>query len=124
MQKKLKKIDWKKAWKLVKAGKPVDQEAIVFTEEKIPWYVVQDLNDKGLRVPKNLIDYEDNKIDYSDIPPIEQLLKNGTYNEVFTLKFDNEIANWLRESKINYNVLINDFLKSVYQSVKSVNKKV
>lgn len=76
-----------------------------------------------MRVPKNLIDYQDDKIDYSDNPPIEQLLKNGSYNEVFTLKFDNEIANWLRESKINYNVLINDFLKTVYQSVKSVNKK-
>jgi hypothetical protein len=122
MEQNITKIDWKKAWEMVKSGKTVKQEEIRFTEELLPWYVVQDLNDVGLRVPKNLVDYQDDKIDYSDIPPIEQLLEKGSYKEVFAVKFDNDIANWLRESKINYNVLLNDFLKTVYQSIKKVNQ--
>ncbi len=118
-----KKLDWKQAWELVKLGEKPSQNDIEFTNELIPWYIVQELNDFGLRVPKHLIDYDDENIDYSDIPPLEKLLENGSFKEVFTVKFDNEIADWLHESKINYNLLINDFLKSVYQSVKTVNQR-
>jgi len=115
---------WKTVWELVKAGKKVEQDDLVFSDEMIPWYVVQDLNNVGLRVPKNLIDYQDDKIDYSDIPPIETLLETGSFKEVFTVKFDKDIAVWLHESNINYNVLLNDFLKTVYQSIKALNNKV
>jgi len=119
----LNKISWKQAWELVKSGKQVHQTNIEFTNELVPWNIVQDLNDVGLRVPKHLIDYDDENIDYSDIPPLDKLLEDGSFKEIFTVKFDNEIATWLHESNINYNLLLNDFLKSVYQSVKVVNQK-
>jgi len=119
METKTKKYNWNEAWELVKSGKKVEQDEIEFLN-MIPWYVVQELNGAGLRIPKQFIDYEDDKIDYSDIPPIEELLESGDFKEVFTIKFDKEISNWLHESKINYNVLINDYLKTIYQSIKNV----
>jgi len=75
----LSKYSWQQAWELVKQGKTLKQEELVFTNEQIPWYVVQDFNFAGLSIPKNLINHEYDKIDYSDIPPLDELLADGAF---------------------------------------------
>jgi len=115
--KKTTKINWKKAILLLENGEKVSQDGISFGKKPIKWDFVQKLNDYKILVPENLIDYDDETIDYSDIPPLEKLLAEGTYKEVFTIKLEQDIANWLKDVKFDYNVLINDFLKSVYKTV-------
>jgi hypothetical protein len=122
METKIKKYNWNEAWELVKSGKKINQSEIEFSNN-VPWFVVQEFNNAGLRVPKQFIDYEDDKINYNDIPPIDELLESGEFKEVFTVKFDLEISNWLHESKINYNNLINDYLRTIYQSIKKVKEE-
>jgi len=47
------------------------------------------INDFDCRVPKKLIDYDDDNIDFSDIPEInEETLNNGTYRVVTPVKFN------------------------------------
>jgi hypothetical protein len=116
------KIYWSDAVKFIKEGKPILNE-IDFGNEKINWEIVKMFNKLKISVPEELIDYDDENIDYSDLPPIEQLLADGSFKEVFTVSFEQDIAKWLKESNINYNLLINDFLKTVYQSVKAVNQQ-
>lgn len=116
------KIYWQDAINLINKGKPIITE-IDFRNEKLNWEIVKKFNKIKISVPEELIDYDDENIDYSDIPPIEQLLAEGTYKEVFTVSFEQDIANWIKESKINYNLLINDFFKTIYNSVKSVKNK-
>jgi len=115
------KYNWQQAWELVKQGKTVKQDDIEFTDELVPWYVVQDLNFAGLSVPQNLINHEYDKIDYSDIPPLDELLADSSFKEVFQISVDNEVATWIHQSHIDYNIVINNFLKSLYQSINLVN---
>jgi hypothetical protein len=116
------KIYWKNAWEEIKQGKTLSKNEIFFNNEKIPWYIVQEFNENNISVPKNLIDYEDEKIDYSDLQSIDILLKNGVFKETIMLKVDTEIADWLRTDNINYNSLLNSYLKTVFQSIRKFNK--
>lgn len=77
---------------MVKQGKEINQEDLLFTDEQIPWYMVQDLNFAGKNVPRNLIDHKYNKIDYGDISPLEELLKDGSFKEVLQISVDTEVA--------------------------------
>ncbi len=79
------KYNWKEVWELVKQNKPVTQDQILYTEEKIPWYVVQDFNFAGLSVPNALIDFEYDTIDYSDIPSLDILIEEGSYKQITRL---------------------------------------
>ena len=118
---KTNKIHWTEVIKLLSNGKKIKQLEINYNNEQIHWSDVQKLNKFGYRVPQNLIDYDDDDTNFTDIPELnEETLKNGTYREIIQVSCDYEISNWLKKSKINYNLLINNFLKSVYMSVKSV----
>lgn len=114
------KISYKKALEMLHAGTHVVQEDIVFTDELVDWLDVQKLNDAGIRVPRHLIHYDDETIDYTDHPSIETLINEQSYAEVFTVSFDPEIAKWIRKYDIDYNILINDFMKTIYKSVQKV----
>lgn len=113
-------IDWKTAWEYLKKGNKLDSFEIAYTDEKIPWQVVMDFNEAGLRVPKHLIDYDDANIDYSDNPPLEELLLNDSFNEIIMVTLEPEVAKWVKESHIDYNLLINNFMRVLYSSAKSV----
>jgi len=119
------KIHWKTALDLIKTGNRIDIENIDFGDEKIHWKIVKEFNEYGHELSESLVEYDDDsEIDFSDIPELnEENLKNGTYRYIIPISFEYEIANWLKSSKINYNALINEFLKSVYQSITTLDLK-
>ena len=119
-----KQIYWKKAIELMRNGEKIEQSAIDFNNEQIHWQLVQEFNKYGIRVSNELIDYDDDNIDFSDIPELnDNNLKNGTYKIILPISCDYEISEWIKNSKINYNMLVNNFLKSVYQSVLQIERK-
>jgi len=116
-------IYWKNALEFIKNGQQISQNQIDFKNESIFWNFVQEFNYFGYQVPQNLIEYDDENIDFSDIPEInEETLNKGFYKLVIPISFDKEIALWLRDSKIDYNKIINNFMRTFYESLQSINK--
>lgn len=64
------KVYWKSAIEMIKKGEKILQEDIDFKNEQIPVKEVTFLNKNSIRVPENLIFYDDENIDCSDIPEI------------------------------------------------------
>ncbi|MEA3450617.1 MAG: hypothetical protein U9Q83_01795 [Bacteroidota bacterium] len=116
-------IYWKNALELLKQGKDIQQDQIDYKKESIHRQLVQELNNYGIRVPKELIDYDDDNIDFSDIPEVnEETLSNGTYKIELPVTFDTEIAMWLKKSKLDYNKIINSYLRTFYNTINSYEK--
>ena len=116
-------IYWKNALELLKQGKDIQQDQIDYRKEFIHWQLVQELNNYGIRVPKELIDYDDDNIDFSDIPEVnEETLSNGTYKIELPVTIDTEIAMWLKKSKLDYNKIINSYLRTFYNTINSYEK--
>jgi len=77
------KIYWQEAIKILRLGNKILQENIDFNNEFIHWKIVEEFNEFGFRVPKELINYDDDNIDFTDITELNEItLKNGTYQFV------------------------------------------
>ncbi len=121
------KIHWKTAIEKLKKGETILPEEIDFNNEKIEIHDVTILNKYSVRVPENLIFYNDENIDCSDIPEItENDIKAGTIQWIKIEEFaiDNEIWNWLLKQNININDLLPYLLKNFYQTIKFTQKNV
>lgn len=111
-------IYWKDLVELLKKGKNPKNTEIDFNNEMISWKIVRLLSKNNYKVPQELIDYDDENIDYSDIPSItdEQIEKIENKTSII-VNVDNEIAQWLNSKDIDYNKLINQWLHSVFDNV-------
>jgi hypothetical protein len=122
---KNKMIYWKNAIELIKSEKIVLQEEIDFQNEPVPIEDVSFLNYHMIRVPENLIFYDDNKIDCNDIPEIsDEDIKAGKIQWINIDEFpiDNEIRSWILTQNIKLNELIPYLLKNFYQTMKFIQK--
>ncbi len=119
------KIYWKNAIDLIKEGQKISQENIDFKNEAIPVNEVIYLNKNSIRVPEDLIFYDDDNIDCSDIPEItDEDINSGKIQwiEVNEFPIDNEIRNWIINKNIKLTELLPYLLKNFYQTVKFAQK--
>ena len=119
------KINQKKALDLLKNKEPVNQNEIEF-DEIINIHDVITFNKNGIVIPENLVDYDDDNIDCTDIPEITpDDISSGRLTRVLPaqIKIDTETENWLKKSNINYNELLSNLLKNFYQSIKTLPNK-
>ncbi len=79
------KIYWRDAIDLVNNKLAIQQEQINYNNERIPIKFVLIFNQNGIRVPQELVEYDDDNIDYSDIPAITQEdIKSGKLQRIYT----------------------------------------
>ncbi|OFX22263.1 MAG: hypothetical protein A2033_07245 [Bacteroidetes bacterium GWA2_31_9] len=119
------KIYWEKALKLLNAGKKITQSEIDFKKEHIPVNEVVLFNEYKIRVPENLIFYDDDNIDCNEIPEItEDDIDSGKIQWIKMEEFplDKEVRKWIIKQNINLNELIPQLLKNFYQTMKAVQK--
>jgi hypothetical protein len=79
------------------------------------------LNQHNIRVPENIIFYDDENIDCSDIPEItEQDIEKGKIQWLKTEEFplDNEVRNWIVKQNIKLNELIPQLIQNFYDTIK------
>lgn len=121
----MEKLYWKKAIELLKKGTKVSQEEIDFNNEQIPVKEVTFLNKNAIRIPENLIFYDDENIDCSDIPEItDEDINTGKIQWITVNEFpiDNEIRSWLVSQNIKLNELLPHLLRNFYQTMKFAQK--
>ncbi len=117
------KIYWKDLLSLIEKGEKPEAVEIDFKNEMIDWKFVRVLFKNGFKTPKDLIDYDDEHIDYSDIPSVTDEIINRVENDTtFVVNVDEEIAAWLRSSHIDFNNMINQWLHTVYESFEQYNQ--
>jgi len=119
------KLHWREAIELLKKGSAVKQETVDFNDEMIPVKEVAVFNRNSIRVPENLIFYDDDNIDCSDIPEItDEDINSGKIQWINVNEFpiDNEIRNWIVKQNIKLSELLPYLLKNFYQTVNFAKK--
>ncbi len=99
-----KKIYWKTILNKIENGESIQNAEVDFNMETISWKDAMVLGKNGIVVPQELIDYDDDNIDYSDIPPItEEDIETGKIKWTITaeLALEKEIADWIKKENIN-----------------------
>ena len=115
------KIHYKKALEILKKGEKVLLQDIDFNNEQIHVKDVSLFNKNSIRVPENLIFYDDENIDCSDIPEItEKDIETGKIQwiELSEFPIDDEIRNWITKQNIKLNELLPYLLKNFYKTIK------
>lgn len=116
-------------WKLI-IDKIIQGESILnltpdFNNERIPWKDALKLGKNGIEVPQVYIDYDDENIDYTDIPAItDQDLAEGKIKWIINaeLSLDKEITDWIRRENINVSALATTLIRNFYEELKSLPK--
>jgi hypothetical protein len=120
-----KKIYWKEALELLTKGKELSIQEIDFRNELVPVQDVVLFNKHEIRVSEDLVYYDDELIDCSDIPEItDEDVKAGKIQwlKIEEFPIDDEIRTWIVSQNIKLNELLPQLLKNFYQTVKSVQK--
>ena len=119
------RIYWKNAIELLKNKKKVLQSEIDFKNEQIHVNEVMFFNKHKIRIPENLIFYDDDNIDCSDIPEItDEDIKTGKIQwlKIDEFPMDNEMRTWIVKQNIKLNELIPYLLQNFYKSIKFAQK--
>ncbi len=93
------KIYWKELVDMLNKGLEIKDYEIDFKNEKVDFKNVALLNRNGIRVPEELVHYDDNDIDFSDDPELtDNEISKINLSERFTeiLPVEPEIKEWLR----------------------------
>ena len=119
------KISVRKAISLIENNKFNPLVEIDFGKSKIDVFDAVLLGKNGVDVPEKLINYDDNKIDYSDIPPItDEDIKSGkikwTINTEIAL--EKEISDWIEKENINIGEFAANLIRDFYKGIKSLPK--
>jgi len=119
------RISVEDALNLIKAGKYNSAVEVNFTDAKINVIDAVLLGKNGIDVPEELIEYDDDKIDYSDIPAItDEDIESGkivwTINAELAL--EKEITDWIRKENININEFAAKLIRNFYDGIKSLPK--
>ncbi len=120
-----KRLYWKVALELINIGQKVEPISVEFNNEKILWNDAMLFGKNGIDVPENLIDYDDDNIDYSDIPAITQEdISSGKIKWIYKaeIPMKQEISDWMKKEKIDINKLLTDLVENFYQTMKNLRR--
>lgn len=113
------------AIQLLKNNKNLSNYKVQFDSTPIEALDVILLGKNGITVPKELIYYDDDAIDYSDDPALtEEDLVSGKIKWLVTaeLSLDNEVKDWVKQEQVNLNALLSNLLANFYHNMKSLPK--
>jgi len=122
---KTNKISVEQAIILIKENKFNSGFEVYFNDNKIDAFDAISLGKNGVDVPEELIVYDDEKIDYSDIPPItDEDIKSGKIKWIHKVEIPlrKEVEDWIKNEKIDINILLADLVENFYKTVKSISK--
>ncbi len=84
-----KTIYWKDAVEHLKKGYKLDDYTIDYRNEMVLWLDVSLLNENGFSVPEDLIDIDEDSIDYSDCPEVSlEAIEAGHFRVVSHEEFE------------------------------------
>ena len=118
-------ITVKKALALIKNKKFSKNIKIDFANEGIDAFDAVLLGKNGVEVPDELIVYDDNKIDYSDIPAItNEDIESGKIKWTINLEIplEKEITDWIKMEDINISEFTARLIRNFYEGIKSLQK--
>ena len=118
-------ISLTKAIFLIKNNKFKNNYKIDFKDEKVNAFDAILLGKNDIDVPDDIIEYDDDKIDYSDIPEItDKDIATGkikwTLNAEISL--DSDVREWIKTENININKFAAKLIKNFYESIKFLPK--
>jgi hypothetical protein len=119
------KIYWKELVEILQKNEKPENVEIDFRNEMLDFKNVSLLNRFGFNVPKNLINYDDENIDFSDDPDItDEDIETGKISWSIKANFniEPEIKQWIKTEKIEINSLIPQLMKNFYETVKQIKK--
>jgi len=122
-----KEISVEDALNLIRAGEFNSEIEVNFTESKIDVFDAVLLGKNGVDVPDKLIEYDDDKIDFSDIPPItdEDIeCEKIVWMRNAQIPLRKEIEDWIKDEKIDFNKLLAQLVESFYHTTKNIRKNV
>jgi len=85
------------------------------------------LGKNGIDVPEELIEYDDDKIDYSDIPAItDKDIQSGKIKWTINaeIPLEKEITDWISKEDINISEFAAKLIRNFYEGIKSLPKNV
>jgi len=115
-------ISVKKAVSLIREKKLRKYQKVDFKNQKINSFDALLLGKNGVDVPEELIDYDDHKIDFSDIPEItDEDLATGKINWDATseIQLNQEVSDWIKRENININEFAAMLIQNFYENMKS-----
>ena len=118
---KNKNIYWKDVIEMLKKGVDKKDFDIDFNNEKVEFKEASLLNRNGIRVPENLIYYDEDNIDFSDNPDItneEIALMNSSFNIAEILPVKPEIKEWIKKEKIDVNKILGMLVENLCKTMK------
>ena len=120
-----KKISVEQAIDLIKKDEYNSKYEIAFNDQKIDAFDAILLGKNGIEVPDELIEYDDDKIDYSDIPAItDDDIESGKIRWTINteLALEKEIADWIKKEDINVGEFAANLIRNFYKGMKSLPK--
>ncbi len=118
-------ITAKEAINLMQENKFNSDFKIEFGDNKINAFDAVLLGKNGIDVPEDLIEYDDNKIDYSDIPPItDEDIESGRIKWIYRAEVPirKEVEDWIKKEKIDINILLANLVENFYKTIKNIHK--
>lgn len=115
-------VSVKEAVVLAKKKKFRKYQKIDFTDQKIYSFEALLLGKNGIDVPEELIDYDDSKIDFSDIPEItDEDLATGKicWKVNADIALNKEVSDWIRRENIDVSEFAARLIQSFYENMKS-----
>ena len=119
------KIHWTIILERIEKSQKIDNIKAEFNNERILWKHAMILGKNGIEVPQELIDYDDDNIDYSDIPAItDQDISEGKINRTIfaELALEKEIEVWMKKENINVSEFAAKLIRNFYDGIKSMPK--
>lgn len=120
-----KKVNQKEMIQLLKTDENPEAYQVVFNDFKVEALDAILLGKNGFLVPKDLIWYDEDKINYEDIPPMtDEDLETGRLVRVLTVKvpLEKAIIDWIKAEKIDLDKLVPDLIKKYYSSLAKMKK--
>lgn len=116
-----KRIHWRTVLKKFEDDESLEGIEAYFNNESIFWKDAMILGKNGIEVPQELIDYEEENINYSDIPSVtDEDIKSGKIKWTINgeLALEKEIADWIKEENININEFAAKLIRNFYDEMK------
>jgi hypothetical protein len=120
-----KKISIDEAITLAKKKKLKPNMTVDFANQKINALDAISLARYGFEIPEENVVYDDNNIDYSDIPEItEEDVESGKINWAINanIVLDKEVKEWIARENININEFASTLIQNFYKSIKNLPK--
>lgn len=118
-----KRISHIEALKFLKQKLPIDRFEIEFADTPVEALDALLLGEHGVIVPEDLVYYDDEAINYDDIPPItEDDISKGMLTKSLNLrlKTTKEVKDWIQSNNVNMEVLASSLIEDFYKNLKAV----